>query len=58
MLLELKNISKAFSGVQVLHDMNIDIKKGEVHVLLGENGAGKSTIIKIITGAYQKIREN
>ncbi|WP_339161194.1 sugar ABC transporter ATP-binding protein [Siminovitchia sp. FSL H7-0308] len=54
MLLELKNISKAFSGVQVLHDMNIDIKKGEVHVLLGENGAGKSTIIKIITGAYQK----
>lgn len=53
MLLELKNVSKAFSGVQVLDDINIGIKKGEVHVLLGENGAGKSTIIKIITGAYK-----
>lgn len=54
MILELKHINKSFSSVQVLHDINVDFKKGEVHVLLGENGAGKSTIIKIITGAYEK----
>ncbi|MGW9019730.1 sugar ABC transporter ATP-binding protein, partial [Priestia megaterium] len=40
--------------VQVLHNINLEIQKGEVHVLLGENGAGKSTIIKILTGAYSK----
>jgi len=54
MILELKDVSKSFSGVQVLHNINIEVEKGEVHVLLGENGAGKSTIIKIITGAYEK----
>lgn len=53
-LLEMKNINKSFSGVQVLHSINLGIQKGEVHVLLGENGAGKSTIIKILTGAYSK----
>ncbi|WP_078409856.1 sugar ABC transporter ATP-binding protein [Priestia abyssalis] len=53
-LLKMKDVSKSFSGVQVLHDINLDIQKGEVHVLLGENGAGKSTIIKILTGAYSK----
>lgn len=54
MLLQVKDVSKSFSGVQVLHDINLDIEEGEVHVLLGENGAGKSTIIKILTGAYTK----
>ncbi|SMQ87003.1 monosaccharide ABC transporter ATP-binding protein, CUT2 family [Bacillus sp. OV166] len=53
-LLKMKDVSKSFSGVQVLHNINLDIQKGEVHVLLGENGAGKSTIIKILTGAYSK----
>ncbi|MDQ0856581.1 sugar ABC transporter ATP-binding protein [Bacillus sp. V2I10] len=53
-LLELKNICKGFSGIPVLKNINLDVKSGEVHVLLGENGAGKSTIIKIMTGAYQK----
>ncbi|GKV65858.1 MULTISPECIES: sugar ABC transporter ATP-binding protein [unclassified Sporosarcina] len=54
MLLELKGICKSFSGVQVLKDIDIQVESGEIHVLLGENGAGKSTIIKIITGAYSK----
>jgi ribose transport system ATP-binding protein len=53
-LLKMENINKSFSNVQVLHNVNIEVEKGEVHVLLGENGAGKSTIIKILTGAYTK----
>lgn len=52
--LEMKNISKSFSGVQVLRNVHLEVKPGEVHVLLGENGAGKSTLIKILSGAYKK----
>jgi ribose transport system ATP-binding protein len=55
-LLEMKNISKEFSGVWVLQDVNLSLKRGEVHVLLGENGAGKSTLIKILSGAYTKTK--
>ena len=53
-ILEAKKVNKSFSGVQVLYDVNLDIRKGEIHALMGENGAGKSTLIKIITGAYTK----
>ena len=51
-LLELRNVSKAFSGVEVLHEVSFDLREGEVHCIVGENGAGKSTLIKIISGAY------
>ena len=50
-VLELKNISKKYPGVQALKDINIEFRRGEVHALVGENGAGKSTLIKICTGA-------
>lgn len=50
-VLELRNISKKYPGVQALKDINIGFRKGEVHALVGENGAGKSTLIKICTGA-------
>lgn len=53
-ILEVRNISKSFSGITVLDKVNIKLKKGEIHVIVGENGAGKSTLMKIMSGVYKK----
>lgn len=52
-ILELKDIVKTFGGVTALDGVHFQLKKGEVHALMGENGAGKSTFIKVITGVHQ-----
>ncbi len=52
-LLEAKEISKHFGGVKALDKVNLTIHKGEIHCLVGENGCGKSTLIKIISGFYK-----
>lgn len=52
-ILELRGITKIFPGVRALDNVQFDLKKGEIHALMGENGAGKSTFIKVITGVHQ-----
>ena len=51
-ILELRGITKKFPGVVALNDVDLDIREGEVHVLVGENGAGKSSLIKVLCGIY------
>ena len=52
-ILELKGITKIFPGVKALDNVQFQLKTGEIHALMGENGAGKSTFIKVITGVHQ-----
>lgn len=51
---EMEGITKRFPGVLALDNIDLRVKKGEIHALVGENGAGKSTLIKILGGIYQK----
>ena len=51
--LDIKGVSKSFGANKVLVDLNLTLRKGEVHAIMGENGAGKSTLIKIISGVHR-----
>ena len=53
-ILKMQGIEKHFSGVHALKGVNFDLRAGEVHALMGENGAGKSTMIKVLCGIYKR----
>ena len=52
LLLQLTGVSKSFGGVHALRQVDFDLRRAEVHALVGENGAGKSTLVRIVTGAH------
>ena len=51
-ILEMNHITKEFSGVKALDDVNLKVKKGEIMAICGENGAGKSTLMNVLSGTY------
>jgi putative multiple sugar transport system ATP-binding protein len=51
-ILEMRHITKTFPGVRALNDVNFEVRRGEIHCLVGENGAGKSTLMKVLSGVY------
>ncbi len=51
-ILEMRDITKTFPGVKALSNVNLDVRKGEIHAVVGENGAGKSTLMKVLSGVY------
>ena len=51
--LSLRNIHKSFGGIVAVEDLSLDVKRGEIVALVGDNGAGKSTVVKIIAGVHQ-----
>lgn len=51
-VLEMQNITKEFPGIRALDNVNLKVKRGEIHCLVGENGAGKSTLMKVLSGVY------
>jgi putative multiple sugar transport system ATP-binding protein len=51
-ILEMRGITKTFPGVKALQDVNLTVRRGEIHAICGENGAGKSTLMKVLSGVY------
>ncbi|GAA3131460.1 sugar ABC transporter ATP-binding protein [Planomonospora alba] len=51
-ILQMRNITKTFPGVHALRDVNLAVRRGEIHAICGENGAGKSTLMKVLSGVY------
>ncbi|MGY1704111.1 multiple monosaccharide ABC transporter ATP-binding protein [Geodermatophilus sp. SYSU D00697] len=51
-ILEMRSITKTFPGVKALSDVNLKVRRGEIHAICGENGAGKSTLMKVLSGVY------
>jgi putative multiple sugar transport system ATP-binding protein len=51
-ILEMRDITKTFPGVKALQNVNLEVRRGEVHAICGENGAGKSTLMKVLSGLY------
>ena len=51
-ILEMRGIQKSFGPVKALNNVNLKVRKGEIHAICGENGAGKSTLMKILSGVY------
>ncbi|HEY9523028.1 MAG TPA: multiple monosaccharide ABC transporter ATP-binding protein [Thermopolyspora sp.] len=51
-ILRMRGITKTFPGVQALQDVNLSVRRGEIHAICGENGAGKSTLMKVLSGVY------
>jgi putative multiple sugar transport system ATP-binding protein len=51
-ILRMRGITKTFPGVKALQDVNLDVRRGEIHAICGENGAGKSTLMKVLSGVY------
>ena len=52
-VIEMLNITKEFPGIKANENITLQLKKGEIHALLGENGAGKSTLMSVLFGLYQ-----
>ena len=52
-VIEMLNIRKEFPGIVANDNVTLQVKKGEIHALLGENGAGKSTLMNVLFGLYQ-----
>ena len=56
-ILHMQGITKTFPGVKALQDVNLDVRRGEIHAICGENGAGKSTLMKVLSGKKPEVND-